>query len=505
MLLSLLALGTIAPAPLQTKVIGASLFKNGYAVVMREAAFSGSGQLLLSEVPNAVLGTLWITASAGVKMKSVVATTVETRTKMPAESLHDILLNNIGKTLTFQTSLQPKAIRAILKSYANELAIVSTDSGIIAIPRNLILAVTGDNSLVWQKSGRKSTQSYRLDVAATGPGKIYILSLERGMTWSPSYIVDISDPKRLEITGKATILNNLVDLEKLEVRLITGFPNMPLVGVPDPFSLNVNFDQFVNSLMQAGVQDRNLREAGFRGQMAQNFQAPGGFDDAFEISNLSGVQAEDLFFYRQPGVTLKKGDRGYFVLFAAQSEYEHLYEWTVADNVVDNTYRAPTELPVQNEIWHSLKFKNNSQQPWTTGAAITVKDNQILGQDQLRYTTAGTEAVLKITRALDVKAEATEEEVSRDKDTITIAGYSYVKVNLKGTLQIRNLKSESIKLRVKKEVSGTISSTQPTCEIKTIPKGLRSVNPQQCLIWEIDLEPGQKLDLTYNYNVLIRP
>lgn len=505
MFLGLVCSALFASPGLSMKVVGASLFKNGYAVVVREAALGGSGEKILDEVPNATLGTLWITASPGVKFQSVVATTVPTSTESPVASLDEFLKANEGKTLGFKLSTAPDALqRGKLLSYSGDTAILQTENETFAINRGLIQWVVGDRGLQWKKTVQGRKPAYRFMTESPPDGELYILSLERGLTWAPAYLVDISDPKKLSITSKATILNEFTDLDNLEVRLITGFPNVPYITLPDPFSLSVSFDQFTGALMNAGTPDAMRRSGGFGGQMMQNSAPMSSFSEAFNISNLPGIQSEDLFFYRQPGVTLKRGDRGFYILFKSESAYEHIYTWDVADQVVDNAYRPNPQVP-QDEVWHSLKFKNESKQPWTTAPAVTVKDDQVLGQDMLTYTTVGTETLLKITKALDVKAEASEIETSRAKESIVIAGYNYIEVTLKGTLQIRNLKSEAVKLRVKKELSGTVVSSTDSPEVVAIPKGLQSINPTQCLTWHVDLKAGDKKELTYVYKVLIRP
>jgi len=69
---TLIAALTLAapPAPMaDMTVVGASLFKNGYAVVLREAPIPASGEVTIAAPPTSSLGSLWVTASKGVKIK----------------------------------------------------------------------------------------------------------------------------------------------------------------------------------------------------------------------------------------------------------------------------------------------------------------------------------------------------------------------------------------------------------------------------------------------------
>lgn len=103
MLNSFIAATTLAvgPGALEAKPVSVSLFKNGFAVVTREAKLGGSGDFVLDELPQAVLGTLWITASKGVRLEEVVVGTEEKKIDVPAGTMDDILRINVGKTLTF--------------------------------------------------------------------------------------------------------------------------------------------------------------------------------------------------------------------------------------------------------------------------------------------------------------------------------------------------------------------------------------------------------------------
>ncbi len=62
------------------------------------------------------------------------------------------------------------------------------------------------------------------------------------------------------------------------------------------------------------------------------------------------------------------------------------------------------------QVWHALRLTNNTSIPWTTAPAETVSGGQVLGQDAINYTPVGTEATLKITVAVDVKADQAEFE-----------------------------------------------------------------------------------------------
>lgn len=510
MLNTLLAAATIssaAPTALVAKPASVSLFKNGFAVVVREAKLGSSGDYTLSELPTAVLGTLWISASNGVKLREVVVGNEEKIVDKPLGSIEEILSANVGKRLTFRLSDKRMEI-GTLKAVQNTVCIIERDAGgkttTWALPKAWVAEVESDGDLIYSVKGKTTQRVMRLHAETTGAGTLSLVTLERGASWAPGYAVDITDPKTLKLTSKATIINDALDIDGIETRLVTGFPNIPFVRWMDPITSGQSLQDFVNSLMSMGTPADIRRDAGFGapGAMTQNRMAERNFDDAFKTSNLPGVSAEDLFFYRQPNVKLKPGDRGYYILFSAQAEYRHVYELELPDTIADTRY-VGTNPNLPKDVWHSLKFKNTSKQPFTTAAATVFKNGEILGQDMMSYTSPESEATVRITKALDVRADDDEEELAREREFLKIRSGHYDLVTLKGTIQLANRKSEPVTLQIEKLLTGEVKAADFKPEITSLAKGLRAVNPRQRLLWKIDLKPGEKQTVTYTYTVYI--
>ncbi len=503
-MITLLLAGVVAtPKPLALEVSAASLFKNGYAVVTRQATIDGPGEYVFDQLPQSVLGTFWVTGTAGVKFSEVVSTHVEETTDQPLGSLDDILQANVGKVLTF-TFTNDKVETGELVSAAGQVAVVkiATSAGttVRALQKGAIRQVESQADLVWQRKVATRKRVIRMNLQGPKDGKVVLLSLERGMTWAPNYAVELLDDKRLRLVGKATIFNDLAPIKNIELRLVTGFPNVPYLNIADPLAFPGDMNQWVNSLMGIGYREN----AKMAPPMANQVLAGRAFermDAAFEPSPLPGETSEDLFFYRQPNVTMNPGDRGYYILFGAESDYEHVYEWAIPDYVMNDNYAGAGAS--QADIWHSVKFKNTANQPLTTGAAIVTKDGNILGQDMMTYTSAGGEANVRITKALDVKGEDFEEEVARDRDATQIRGGYYDKVRVKGTVELTNLKDKAIRLQVTKSVTGELIANSDAPKVRTLGKGLRAVNARHEIEWSVDLEPGKKRTLTYEYSVFV--
>lgn len=507
------ALSSLAPREVTDHLTLASMFKNGYAVIVREIDVPGSGQFVLNHLPTASLGTLWFTTSQNAQLTSVTNTMTETESSIGVQSVADLLAVNIGKNVTLVMNDPKDNITGKLEVVTGNLVLIRNGSQSIAIERAAIRRVISDETLATTQGSKSLTRGLRFDVESPGAGKIFMISLERGMAWAPGYAVTLVDDKKLRIVGKATAINDLQDIEGVETRFITGFPNMPFAGVPDPLTMSGSLDEFLGII--GGVGAPRYRDAGGfgggrAGEMMKN-QAPamssfdGDFGSSMQQSDLGGMQAEDLFFYRQPKVTLKKGERAYYVLFTTEAEYNELYTWDIDDFVADATYR-PLRTGTIEDVWHILQFKNTAKQPFSTGAATIFKNDQMIGQDMMRYASVGGKAELRITKAVDVTSDQVEEETSRErgvlKDKYNTATHDLV--TLKGTLTMQNHKNEEVTVRVRKQLTGEVISTLPEAKVVKTARGLRDVNSGAAIEWTQKIAPGKTLTLTYNYKVYIR-
>lgn len=536
MLLTLLAAGALALAPAKDatmRVAGASLFKNGYVVVLREMDVPTSGQYVVKQIPQGSLGTVWITATDGTKIKEVVNSLNDVKQDIKGEfgTLDQILAANKGKVLEFEVSMpENKRIwqKGKLILVSSELAFVENESEQYTIPRKDIVSIKSKEKLVYSFETKVDTKvrGLRFDIETGKPGKVYMVSLERGATWAPAFAIDITDSKKLVLTAKATAINDLEDFNGADLRFVTGFPNMRFAGTIDPLLMNVNADQFISTISGGGFGGgggglggpggaRN-RASEMMNQKASAPMTPDALAGAMDMEG-EGMQAGDLFFYTKPNITLKLGERGMYMLFQAEAPYKEIYTWIVEDETVDNVeYRFPSGDP--GEVWHSLRFKNTSGQPLTTSAATTFKNGQMLGQDMMAYTPAGAETEVRITKALDVRVEKNEEEVKREPGVITEKVYVgivngqkvyderplYDRLHLKGTLVLRNQKPTSVTMKVAKNLTGDVSAASNQAKVVKLAKGIKDLNPTTLITWQLDVDAGKTVNLTYEFSILVK-
>lgn len=476
------------------KIVDAALFKNGFAMVTREIEVSG-GDTSIMEIPQAALGTFWVAASEGVKVKEIISTKRDSETTVTVSSFGDALSRNIGKSVSIQT-VNLGSMMGVVKA-VNELLVLEVGDATKLIPMGEIRSVqfNGTPTLSFQAKQQTPVLTFKTE----GKGKLQIFGLERGLSWAPGYALTL-EGKTATLNAKATVMNDLGELNVNELRFVTGYPNVPFSAMTEPLLTQASLDQFVNNLGAIGSGGGFANRRDFAMQTA-NAAPAADFGGAWETSTLAGFGAEDLFFYRQMNVNLKRGDRALYALFTAKSDFEHLY---TADLPGTDENARPSVNENAVDVWHTIKFTNKAGQPLTTGPLSVYKDGQILGQDTLTYTSAGAEANVKISKALDVSMSAYEEELDRKRQALRIYSGDYDLVTLTGTIEIVNRKAESLKLRIRKPITGEVTKADDEPKATKPAKGLRAVNPTSQLEWNLDLKAGAKKTLTYTYTLYQR-
>lgn len=533
-----------APAPqdaapsearvIESHVVRAALFKNGLAFVRREAQLpAGAGEVRLVDLPPAVHGTLWLGADpAGAELGAAVARADERRELVGAGTIPELLRANLGRRLTLQLSDGSALTGTLAAMPAPELGapqplvrhdpynpfappqpssaeLLFLDEGgtttlLAAAEVRRVSAASGELVRSFERRSPAVSLSVACERTGTDQAALELSYLTRGLTWAPSYVVELAGPERARLSAKAVVINEGEDLSGTTLEFVTGFPNLQFGGVVDPLALRGDLEAFFAAL------GRDPRESSvvMRQSVMVNYAAPGsGGPAAFPDYGApeQGTSVEDLFFYEQRDVTLARGERAMFGLFTLEVPYAHVYQWSIPDTIDDDAQlRGQVEEPREEEVWHSLRLENPSGTPWTTAPAMTTRGGRLLGQDTLHYTAAGGSSTLRITRAADVQAERAEYETGRERGTTTFYGSRYDLVQVEGRLRVTNHRAEAIELEVTKRLQGELSANPDEARVETVAEGLRRVNPNQRLTWTRELAGGATVELRYAYALYVR-
>ncbi len=532
-------------AAVETRLKRVALFKNGFGFFVREGTlFEDDHVAVVGPLAAPSHGTFWITAPARAGLAKALVRQVRGSEETPVRGIVEILGANVGMMVRLWPShdpertvtgkllaappvgappqpepyLGPGAVRPLVTPMGpQQLLLLETDDGTVALnPQHIVRVDFLDGEPI--TAVPRATSRVSLEATFENPEKgdwLSVSYLAMGITWAPSYLIDISDPARARLAAKALIINEAEDLEDTRVDLITGFPNLEFADVLSPMGMREDLSSFLRSL--AG--DRSRRRAG-AAVMAQVASNVAGYADARYAAEAitipdvpdygaaaAGQAAGDLFFYPLEEMTLARNERAYYPLFTEEVPYKEVYLWDIPDyiNQEDRYGQQAREQPdTPEDVWHSIRLDNTTIVPWTTAPAQLLKDGQIIGQGTMRFTPPKGKAKVKITKAVSVKADQSELEVARERDAVRVYGYHFDRVTIEGKLSVSNHKDESIALEVKKTLSGEVKTVSMESEDVALARGLRRMNPVHQLTWTFELEPGESEEITYTYVALIR-
>lgn len=521
-----------------------ALFKNGLGFFISEVTCPNEkDSFSFTPAAAASHGTFWVSYSPKVKLQSLTTKEIESEECVEAITIAELLRANVGRRL--RLNFADSEIDCVIKYFAEDrqgpkpepyipgarqatinhrgsqfspgrLMIVETDAGQMCIdPHNVQkLEFLGAEA---KKTFTRKSKSMQLNVKMSAPAsgeKLTVSYLAKGITWVPSYIVDITGDDKAQISAKAAVINEACDLDGVTIQLVTGFPNLQFADVVSPLAMKENLAQFLDSLVRGESERGRLREMAIVTQQTAIYGGYGGgrYDEAFMPAYgaaEAGKVAEDLFLYPVKNVQLEKGQVGYFPLFTESVPYKHIYQWKIPDYVTEEERylyesRRREQRDRQEQVWHCLRLENTTKVPWTTAPAETAKEALILGQDTLNYTPVKGETTLRITQAVSVKAEQLELETDRKRDAAQLYGYHYDLITIEGKLSVTNFQAKAITLEITKTLSGEVKSSQPQAKIETLARGLRRMNAARKLTWTIELKPDQQKKLAYIYEVYVR-
>jgi hypothetical protein len=519
-----------------------SLFKNGLGFFVSQVTCPDKKNSF-SFVPAAAPshGTFWVSYPAKVKLESLNAKEIDAAETIEAATISELLKANVGGTVKLWCLEKEEPIEGTIKCFSEDrarprpdpyspgranygerdyappfsqshLMVIETNKAEVAVDPATVRRAefTGDKP---KKSFVRKNKSMQLDVKLNAPAggeKLIVSYLAKGITWAPSYMVDIADSNKARISAQAAVINEACDLNDVTVQLVTGFPNLQFADVVSPLALKEDLAQFLQALTR-GQSERGsvsvmsnvmTQRAEFSGRAREEMMPAYG---AAQV----GKVAEDLFVYPVKKVHLAKGQVGYLPLFTESVPYKHIYQWNIRDYIDEEErysyeQRQRERSEPDEQVWHCLRLENTTKVPWTTAPAEIVQDGLILGQDTLNYTAVTGQATLRITQAVNVKAEQRELETDRKRDALQLYGDHFDLITVEGKLSVANFQQKAITVEITKTLSGEVKSSQPEAKSETLARGLRRMNALRKLTWTIELGPQETKPLSYIYEVYVR-
>ncbi len=522
------------PSPLP-KTVAIAAFKNGLAFVLRQGEVPLSSEIgRITPIPNATLGSLWISPNTpGSKLDEVVAYRYNIAGERTIPSLGEILRANVGKTITVSYQTKDYTGEVVgLRDSAQESAepseelnnstqrpredylLLKVDNRLLAIPFSGISMANLPDDAILRETTEQPGQALRFKVIGGSPKeKLTMGYLERGVGWTPSYLISLVDDKTAQITMQAIVTNDAEDIRDAELFFVVGVPNFAYADTLSPMSLQQSLIDFMRDARREDKKSLGAFSNAISGQAIamDSPAAPASFQLSSLVSDMSGAPEEDLFLYNRSGVTLAKGERASYNVFSGNVEYEHLYNCEVAGlprvdgfgNVISQNANPPDENQTDS-VWHSIRLKNDTRFPWTSAPAMVISGDKPVSQDTLMYTPRGASANLNITIATDIKVSHEEREVDRQQEPEHRRGYNYDLVTVEGKLTVKSYKTKQVRLSIGKNLRGKAEFQSDEGKAIQLAEGIVSDNPNSRLTWELTLKPGQERVVTYRYKVWVR-
>jgi hypothetical protein len=498
------------------KIVSAGLFKNGVASITREYTVPGPGSYTFEALGNPVHGTLWIDGDGPVVARSgsepVDAAPEESASAGVAETLVGRRVE-IGLRLEDSTpftgtllaapgggayeSRNVEMVRDRIVAPASDMFVLDIDGNPSYIARDLVAYVRALEPAAAVKR-TKSVLVFDVGEGAPNPCTIRARYLTRGLSWAPSYRIDLTDGGTLSIGQSAVIRNELEDLDGVAMELISGFPNVEYLQAVSPFAANANWADFMSQLARrAGGFDPSAVQMAATSNISPLFT-----NEADVMGELSTIpytpdDGADLYYHPAGAHTLGKGESLLLTLATASADYERIVEWRVNRSAGQGDAAGPR----QDDLWDALRFRNPFPFPMTTGPAMVESKGRFLGSKTVFWAAPGSETVAYVSKALSLRAGYVEEEVSRTE--VRELNRPVFATVVKGTLTMQNPRTDAVNLVIHEDILGAVLRADGDPITAVGPAGPGRRNPSTKLTWKLTLEPGEAREVTLEYRYLV--
>ena len=461
-----------APEPLaKSKITSVGVFKSGFALVQQQIDVPGAGTYQLDIAPNPVHGTFWIKSNCEVESALKLR---EFDTPRQQGGLQDELA---GKEVVIHLKDKGPGITGTVEPPSRNLSsfvILKTATGSSYIN----LAEISSISVKGEAKGQKNAVKEQRPVLVLTVGKtdkkpaITLSYMTRGLSWAPSYLVEITDGKTLTIEMAAAVRNEFADLQDTEIKLMTGAPAIEFANVVSLLSPKQNIETFLSGLRSDVV---------------------------------AGGDSTDMQFTSIGDRSMKAGESLSLSVGRAKVEYERVVEWNVASDESGS---------IAEETWDVLHFKNPFAFPMGTAAALVMDKDQFKSQRTCSRALVGESSSLRFARSQDMRTRGQENEEQAKKtdakdpkdpkaELVRIGVHEYRRATIDGEMTVTNQRKQPSKVILRRAIKGKVVRVDVEAKVQAYEEGIRSVNPSHEVVWTVSLGAGEEKTVRYRYQALI--
>ncbi len=492
---------------LQTKSV--SIFQGGNAFFIKEGQVPLEGgiyKLRNEDIPMARFGTLWFGSSASIAGIRSYTDTVNYQVKGQAQSIAELLAANEGAKASLHT--ERGQIVGVIKQVVMEkekpvlVHIVLDDNHWLTMPPDQVKSVSFlsspklDKKPITRKKVDKVVEVQFGSSKASQP--LDVMYLQQGLSWSPFYYLELIDDKKARLTLRTEVVNDAEDLRKTNVNFVVGVPNFQYAG---SLSNLVKFSQQINPQKETYAAHRMKKGYAAYDMEEVVFESMPSFDN-----QLTGQQVEDYYFYPLSDITLAKGERAQYQLFAEELNYTHVYTSDISSgHDYTSMHRIGTDPERKSTVYHSIEIQNDSKNPLAEAPAFMVKKNgkttSPLAQDKLSFTPIKGSTEIRIAETPEIEVKSNELILDKSDQGTNFWGRRYYKVKMQGVVKVKNYKREKLTVEVRNKVHGKTLSTSHPWEVLWQKVNSFSPNDQNYVQWEVTLKPGEEKTIKYEFEV----
>ena len=488
-------------------------FKDGHAVVAHEGELptDAQGNVVMDYLPVPVIGTFWpYSTDPRARLTAVTAGQRLVTIDRTAITLRELLMGNVGSEVIVTEmggGQYAGTIREIPRRSGAELnatsasnmpermtengnvLLLETKEGLRTISIDRVQDVTfkGDHNNKTTIEEFRNLLTLKLDWGRSTPAKsakVGLFYVQKGVRWIPSYRVEIDGKGKAVVKMQATLINELADLDDVSVNLVVGVPTFTFKDTIDPMALQQNLAQLSpyfqtdmggrNGLFASQFSNALMSQAARSSEYVPTSGGATGGNLGPEIGDAG--KTEDQFVYTVKHVTLRKGER----MIVPVTEFTVPYRDVFA---LDIPVAPPQEIRASFgsdqqrdlarllrglKVMHEIRLTNSSAYPFTTAPALIIRDNRVLAQGMMTYTSIGATADLAVTAALDFQVNKSERESKRTPNALIENGNQYSRVDLAGKVSITSHRSDIAEIEVRRFVFGTVDSANQDARIEMI-------------------------------------
>lgn len=499
-----------------------SVFKNGTFFITKEAEVKpASGAFSFVPPSNALNGTFWLAAGKENKITSISIKPDTVKVTRAVQNIPQFISSSIGKNITlilppYNSTGSQREIKGTVLAFfeASQIAKLKMADGKVmmcSIANVLEAYNDGSSADTWQQDSLTRMAKVKLQ-NNTGKINVSTVALQTGMNWVPSYYLKLNDDKTARLELKATIANSSAEaINNAAVDLVIGNPQLFYGSQLDEISTDylqtqvLDYNRYAqNNYRLNNMYANNVMEADVisTGRKGAAYTPP-----PIDMANYDteGEKTNDLYYFNLGNLDIEPYSKSIVPLLTTELGYKDLYELAIPDisSYWNNRYVNNNNPNQTFDTWHVLKIDNTGKAPFTKGPIFVIdQKDRPLAQDEMKYTAKGAEAKVQLSKAVDIQAKNKDEVVNASSGTKIIDGHTYTIALLKGKIEVNNYQPKSVKISIVKTVTGTVR-TSSGADVDAVPQYNYYRNVLSTMKWEKEIAPGAKLELEYQYEVLL--